>query len=84
VLATILPTISVVPCAALRSVDFFGANPDGGFSTQVLRQDGDEELIDVLLAHRRLHRGPKIVAIGGGTGLSTLLRRSCTAILLPL
>jgi len=29
---------------------------------------------DVLLAHRRLHRGPKIVAIGGGTGLSTLLR----------
>jgi len=42
--------------------------------TQVLRSEGDEELIDVLLAHRRLHRGPKIVAIGGGTGLSTLLR----------
>ncbi|WP_414582502.1 gluconeogenesis factor YvcK family protein [Scytonema sp. PCC 10023] len=42
--------------------------------TQVLRSEGDEELIDVLMAHRRLHRGPKIVAIGGGTGLSTLLR----------
>ncbi|BAZ22217.1 hypothetical protein NIES4073_30990 [Kalymmatonema gypsitolerans NIES-4073] len=42
--------------------------------TQVLRSEGDEELIDVLLAHRRLYRGPKIVAIGGGTGLSTLLR----------
>ena len=35
---------------------------------------GDEQLIDRLLSHRRLLRGPKIVAIGGGTGLSTLLR----------
>ncbi|MGK7940603.1 MAG: uridine diphosphate-N-acetylglucosamine-binding protein YvcK [Crocosphaera sp.] len=34
----------------------------------------DQELVDRLLTHRRLHRGPKIVAIGGGTGLSTLLR----------
>ncbi|MBR8834960.1 MAG: YvcK family protein [Stigonema ocellatum SAG 48.90 = DSM 106950] len=42
--------------------------------TQVFRQEGDEELIDVLMAHRRLNRGPKIVVIGGGTGLSTLLR----------
>ena len=45
-----------------------------GSITEVLRPEGDEGLIDVLLAHRRLHRGPKIVAIGGGTGLSTLLR----------
>ncbi|ACB53562.1 hypothetical protein cce_4214 [Crocosphaera subtropica ATCC 51142] len=36
--------------------------------------DSDQELVDRLLTHRRLHRGPKIVAIGGGTGLSTLLR----------
>jgi uncharacterized cofD-like protein len=28
----------------------------------------------MLLARRRLNRGPKIVVIGGGTGLSTLLR----------
>ena len=44
--------------------------------TRVLRPQGqsEEELIDVLLAHRRLYRGPKIVVIGGGTGLSTLLR----------
>jgi len=35
---------------------------------------GDEQLVDRLLSHRRLLRGPKIVAIGGGTGLSTLLR----------
>ncbi|MGH8000242.1 MAG: gluconeogenesis factor YvcK family protein [Brasilonema sp.] len=45
-----------------------------GSITEVLRSEGDEELIDVLLAHRRLYRGPKIVVIGGGTGLSTLLR----------
>lgn len=42
--------------------------------TRVIRPDADEELVDVLLAHRRLYRGPKIVVIGGGTGLSTLLR----------
>jgi uncharacterized cofD-like protein len=42
--------------------------------TEVLMPEGDEELVDRLLAHRRLHRGPKIVALGGGTGLSTLLR----------
>ncbi len=42
--------------------------------SKVLRPGGDQELVDVLLNHRRLNRGPKIVAIGGGTGLSTLLR----------
>ncbi|VXD15594.1 gluconeogenesis factor YvcK family protein [Planktothrix paucivesiculata] len=35
---------------------------------------GDEQLVDRLLSHRRLLRGPKVVVIGGGTGLSTLLR----------
>ncbi|MCS6814384.1 MAG: YvcK family protein, partial [Cyanobacteria bacterium] len=45
-----------------------------GSITEVLMPDGDDELVDRLLTHRRLHRGPKIVAIGGGTGLSTLLR----------
>lgn len=45
-----------------------------GSITKVLRPEGDEEIIDMLLAHRRLYRGPKIVVIGGGTGLSNLLR----------
>lgn len=31
-------------------------------------------VVDVVARHRRLGKGPKIVAIGGGTGLSTLLR----------
>ncbi len=42
--------------------------------SQVLRPDADETLLDVLWQNRRLNRGPKIVTIGGGTGLSTLLR----------
>jgi len=42
--------------------------------TQVLMPEGNEELVDRLINHRRLNRGPKIVALGGGTGLSHLLR----------
>ncbi len=53
---------------------FWGQTRTVGSITEVFRTDGDEELIDVLLNYRRLNRGPKIVAIGGGTGLSTLLR----------
>ncbi|MBF2028122.1 MAG: YvcK family protein [Oscillatoriales cyanobacterium C42_A2020_001] len=42
--------------------------------TEVLMPEGDEDLVDVLLAHRRLNRGPRVVVVGGGTGLSNLLR----------
>jgi uncharacterized cofD-like protein len=45
-----------------------------GSITQVLMPDGDRDLVDLLLTHRKLNRGPKLVAIGGGTGLSNLLR----------
>ena len=41
---------------------------------QVLKPEGNQDLVDILLSHRRLHRGQKIVALGGGTGLSSLLR----------
>jgi uncharacterized cofD-like protein len=34
----------------------------------------DRGLVDVIYQHRYLNRGPKIVAIGGGHGLSTVLR----------
>ena len=75
-IATVVPSkISgplVLACGVL--LIFWGQTRTLGSITDVLRAEGDEELIDVLLAHRRLHRGPKIVAIGGGTGLSTLLR----------
>jgi len=37
-------------------------------------RDTSESLVNTIYARRFLGRGPKIVAIGGGTGLSTLLR----------
>jgi uncharacterized cofD-like protein len=37
-------------------------------------RDGNESLVNTIYTQRFLRRGPKIVAIGGGTGLSTLLR----------
>ena len=42
--------------------------------TAPLRRDEEVPLADVLYQKRFLARGPRIVAIGGGTGLSTLLR----------
>jgi len=35
---------------------------------------GQERVVDVVYQHRMRSRGPKVVAIGGGHGLSTLLR----------
>jgi len=45
-----------------------------GSIQDALDPEGGGELIDALIDRSRLLRGPKIVAIGGGTGLSTLLR----------
>ncbi len=45
-----------------------------GSITQALMPDNDRELVDVLLDHRKLNKGPKLVVLGGGTGLSNLLR----------
>lgn len=42
--------------------------------TQVLMPDDNQKLVDKLITHHRLQRGAKLVAIGGGTGLSNLLR----------
>jgi uncharacterized cofD-like protein len=36
--------------------------------------DGDQPLVELIYQKRFLARGPRIVAIGGGTGLSVLLR----------
>jgi uncharacterized cofD-like protein len=36
--------------------------------------DADQPLVEVLYQKRQLARGPRVVAIGGGTGLSSLLR----------
>lgn len=53
---------------------FWGQSRTFGSITAVLQPTRDEKLVDMLLTYRRRHRGPKIVAIGGGTGLSNLLR----------
>jgi uncharacterized cofD-like protein len=42
--------------------------------SEPLRGRDERHLVDVLLAHRDRPQGPSVVAIGGGTGLSTLLR----------
>ncbi len=38
------------------------------------RRTGQEDVVEVVSRHRHRLRGPKIVAIGGGHGLNTLLR----------
>jgi len=77
VITIILPNYISGPLVLLAGILLllWGQSRTVGSITQVLRPQGDEEeLIDVLLAYRRLYRGPKIVVVGGGTGLSTLLR----------
>jgi uncharacterized cofD-like protein len=39
-----------------------------------IKPERNESIVDIIYNHRYLRRGPKIVVIGGGTGLSTLLR----------
>jgi uncharacterized cofD-like protein len=53
---------------------FVGQTRTVGSIAEVLQSGEDGDLVDVLLAHRRRSRGAKIVALGGGTGLSSLLR----------
>ncbi len=52
----------------------FGAWRAARNITGPLRADEETPLADVIYQKRFLARGPRIVAIGGGTGLSTLLR----------
>ncbi|MFW6359809.1 MAG: gluconeogenesis factor YvcK family protein [Chroococcales cyanobacterium] len=75
-IASVIPSYVSGPLAIAIGLFliFWGQTRTVGSITEVLTSGNDEELVDVLMTHRRLHRGPKIVAIGGGTGLSTLLR----------
>jgi len=45
----------------------------GSFINAVIPSSGQEELVGILYHRKQLSRGPKIVAIGGGTGLAMLL-----------
>ena len=54
---------------------FFTGWKNANYSILDVHEQRDKEaLIDILYRRRKLNYGPKIVAIGGGTGLSTLLR----------
>ena len=74
-LTTILPREFTGPLVVLVGVALvlWGQSRSFGSIQQALAPDKDTVLIDALRAKSRLNRGPNIVAIGGGTGLSTLL-----------
>lgn len=75
-LTRIIPNYVSGPLAMLLGLILvlWGQTRSLGSITQVLMPEGDEELVDRLMTYRRLNRGPRIVVLGGGTGLSTLLR----------
>lgn len=75
-ITTVFPSYITGPLAVLFGVGLilWGQLRTLGSITDVLLPNREDNLIDMLMTQRRLHRGPKVVALGGGTGLSTLLR----------
>lgn len=75
-ITTIIPSYVSGPLAILTGLLFilWGQTRTLGAITEVLLPGSETDLIDVLTQQRRLARGPKIVVLGGGTGLSNLLR----------
>ena len=60
--------------AALAIIGFSVWKLNSSLLSAFLKPERNESIVDIIYNHRYLRRGPKIVAIGGGTGLSTLLR----------
>ena len=75
-LTTVVPSYISGPVVMMAGIFliFWGQSRTVGSITDVLGVDKDKQLVDMLLDRRRLNRGTKIVVVGGGTGLSTLLR----------
>jgi len=71
-LATIIPSHISGPLAIVTGIGLiiWSQTRSLGSLSEALRPDGDQALVDVLIAQRQRNRGPKIVALGGGTGLS--------------
>jgi uncharacterized cofD-like protein len=71
----VLPREITGPLVLLVGGGLIGLGQSRSFGSiqQALAPERDTLLVDALAAKRRLNRGPAIVAIGGGTGLSTLL-----------
>ncbi len=72
---TVLPRAYTGPLVLLAggAMIWLGQSRSFGSIQQALAPEKGTVLVDALVAQRRLNRGPAIVAIGGGTGLSTLL-----------
>lgn len=61
--------------AALGAVIFFKGWQKTNLSILDMdNEKGSETMLEALYRRRKLNRGPKIVAVGGGTGLSMLLK----------
>lgn len=75
-LTTVVPSYISGPIVLITGIFliFWGQSRTVDSITDVLGVDKDKQLVDMLLDRRRLNRGTKIVVVGGGTGLSTLLR----------
>jgi len=75
-------TLQFIPRLARAAL--FGALGVGAFIVALIQlnrsllapfvRPGSEPVVDAVYRHRQRERGPKVVALGGGTGLSTLLR----------
>ncbi|MBI2724464.1 MAG: YvcK family protein [Chloroflexi bacterium] len=60
--------------ASLGIISFAVWKLNSSLLSAFIKPERNESIVDIIYNHRYLRRGPKIVAIGGGTGLSTLLR----------
>ena len=54
---------------------FAGWKLNQSLARTLIGSDTKQDIVDLVYQRRTLDRGPKIVAIGGGTGLSNLLLR---------
>ena len=74
-ITTVLPRSITGPLVVVigAALVLWGQSRSFGSIQQALAPDKDTVLVDALRAKSKLNRGPNIVAIGGGTGLSTLL-----------
>ncbi|QHA01692.1 gluconeogenesis factor YvcK family protein [Dehalobacter restrictus] len=64
----------VVTCLAGMAIVFIAFKKMISSIISVLIPENEERILDVIYSRRQLKRGPKIVVIGGGTGLSALLK----------
>ncbi len=74
-ITTVLPRSITGPLVLILGAGLllWGQSRSFGSIQQALAPDKDTVLVDALRAKSKLNRGPNIVAIGGGTGLATLL-----------